>query len=46
MIDWDCDVTVVDDRAILLPLIFDAALLAIKIEADNYRPTWYKAGYL
>jgi hypothetical protein len=44
--DWDIDVTLVSDRAILLPLVFNSAVLAVKIDATNYRPTWYKAGYL
>jgi hypothetical protein len=44
--DWDIDITLVSDRAILLPFVFNSAVLAVKIDATNYRPTWYKAGYL
>jgi hypothetical protein len=44
--DWDVEVDILDGAVTVIPYLFNAAVLGIKIEASNNRETWYKSGYL
>jgi hypothetical protein len=43
---WDCLATFADSNPLVLPCAFTSQVLAIDISAGNYRPTWYRSGYL
>jgi hypothetical protein len=44
--EWDCQVSILFDDAVLLPCAFTSQLLAIEVTVDNYRPSWNNSGYL
>jgi hypothetical protein len=43
---WDCLATFADSNPLVLPCAFTSRVLAVDISAGNYRPTWYRSGYL
>lgn len=43
---WDVDQIIPVNTSLVLPFTFTSRLLAIDITAANFRPTWYRSGFL
>jgi hypothetical protein len=43
---WDVDEIIPVNTSLVLPFMFTSRLLAIDITAANFKPTWYRSGFL
>jgi hypothetical protein len=43
---WDIDLIIPSNTSLVLPFNFTSRLLAVNITAANFRPTWYRSGFL